>query len=647
MAEEKKIPLILDVQGAKAIKTIGELKKGIADTRKELEKTEVGTKRFNELSESVKAAEGQLSKLNKQSVALKDMGGPIGAIAMGFDNAKTAILRGVAAVRTLTGALAATGIGLLLVAFGSLMAYFKGTEEGAQRLRVIMAVLGAATDKVKDVFIDLGKRIFETFSNPKQALIDLGNLIKENITNRIEGLLEFLPAIGKAIKLAFAGDFAEAGKVALDATAKMSLGVENLTDKIGNAGRAIADFAKEVAETAKAGGDLERALNAVLVKERELRVERAETNKEIVKQKQLAKDISLSLEERIAALTKANEIEDALLQKELANERERLRIMEAKAALAHSDEETLNAIADQQIKVANTEQASLMKRLELGEQLNSLRAQEAAAEKARADEKLKQIEDAAAKELELRRQLRDSEINRIQDDEQQELERNAEAFQRRMDEIIGESEVERELRNALLEERLLAEQEIIDKYAKTRVDKEKAKNKELADADKALFDAKVKAAQAVGSALGALSAVIQGESEAAVAARKTLAIAEIAISTAVAIAGAIKTATSGSSSPWEMIAGIAAGVATVIANIATATQILNTANVGGGSAPAPPSAASVTAPVIAPVTTNTTQLGNTEQAELQPIQAYVVETQITGSQGNVNQIESQATFGGG
>ncbi len=647
MAEEKKIPLILEINGAKAIKTVGELKQGIADTRKELEKTEIGSKRFDELSESVKKAEGRLSELNKQSVALKDMGGPIGAIAQGFDNARTAILRGVTALRTLSGALAATGIGALLIAFGSLMAYFKSTEEGAQRLRVIMAVLGAATDKVKDIFVELGRRMFETFSNPKQALIDFGEAIKQNILTRIEGALELIPQLGKAISLAFKGEFAEAGKVAADAMAKSVLGVENFTDKVSEAGKAIVAFTNDVIDTAKQGGELEAALNRVLVKERELRIERAEANKTIVAQKIAAKDLTLSLEERIAALTKANDIETSLLAKELANESERLRIMEAKAALASSDEDTLNAIADQQIRVANIEEASLQKRIELGEQLNALRAAEAAAEKARTDEALRIQEEQAAREAELRQQLRDSEINLIADDEQQELERNAEAFQRRMDEIIGQSELESELRDSLLEERLTAEQEIIDKYAKARVDKEKAKNKELADADKALFEAKVKAAQAVGNALGALSSLIQGESESAVAARKTLAIAEIAISTAVAIAGAIKTATSGSTNPWEMVAAIAAGVATVIANIATATSILNSAQVGGGSAPAPPSASSVTAPIIAPVTTNTTQLGNTTQAELAPIQAYVVETQITGSQDNVNQIESQATFGGG
>lgn len=645
MAEEKKIPLILEINGAKAIKTVGELKQGIADTRKELEKTEIGSKRFDELSESVKKAEGRLTELNKQSVALKDMGGPIGAIAQGFDNARTAILRGVTALRTLSGALAATGIGALLVAFGSLMAYFKSTEEGAQKLRVIMAVLGAATDKLNDVFVELGRRMFDTFSNPKQALIDFGEAIKQNIITRIEGALELIPQLGKAISLAFKGEFAEAGKVAADAMAKSVLGVENFTDKVVDASKAIVAFTNDVIDTAKQGGELEAALNRVLVKERELRIERAEANKTIVAQKIAAKDLTLSLEERIAALTKANDIETSLLAKELANESERLRIMEAKAALASTDEDTLNAIADQQIRVANIEEASLQKRIELGEQLNALRAAEAAAEKARADEALRIQEEQAAREAELRQQLRDSEINLIADDQEQELERNAEAFQRRMDEIIGQSELESELRDSLLDERLASEEAIRQKYRDIELAAETKRKADLIKKEEDLKAAKIQAANAVASALGQIGNAIQGQSEAAVTARKVLAIAQIAIDTATAIAGAVSAA---QSVPFPgNIAAVAAGIATVVANIASAVSTLNSAPVGGGSAPAPPSASSVTAPIIAPVTTNTTQLGNTTQAELAPIQAYVVETQITGSQDNVNQIESQATFGGG
>ena len=99
-----------------------------------------------------------------------------------------------------------------------------------------------------------------------------------------------------------------------------------------------------------------------------------------------------------------------------------------------------------------------------------------------------------------------------------------------------------------------------------------------------------------------------------------------------------------------MIAGIAAGIAAVTAGIVSAVTALDSANVPGPSAAGIASGASAgatAAPSFSPVTTNTTQLGNTQQAELAPVQAYVVETQITGSQANINQIESQSTFGGG
>jgi hypothetical protein len=644
MAEEKSIPLILTVDGSKAIKTVGELKKGIADTRKELEKTEIGSKRFDELSESVKKAEGRLGELNKQSVALKDMGGPIGAIAKGFDEARTAIIRGATAMKTLSGALAATGIGALLVAFGSLMAYFKGTEEGAQRLRVIMAVLGAVSDQIKEVFIQLGKRLFDTFSNPKQALIDFGNLIKENIMNRMEGLVEFIPAVGKAIGLALKGEWSEAGKVALDATAKVTLGVENLTDKIGNAANAVKDFAAQVAAAAKEGAELENALNRVLVAERALRVERAEANKTIVALKVAAKDLNLSLEERIAALTKANAIEDELLQRELANERERLRIMQAKADMASSDEATLDAIADQQVKVANIEQASLQKRVELGEQLNSLRRAEAAEEAARVEAARKLAEEQAAFEMEQFRAIREAKAKIIEDDEQRELKQAEVAFETRMEDIIKKYGKETELIKLLDEERAQALADIRQKYIDKELAEQDKRNKDLLRKEEELKAGKIAAAQAVAGALGTIASAIQGESEAAVTARKVLAIAQIAIDTGIAISGAIAQA---QSVPFPAnIAAIATGVAAVVAGIANAVNTLNSAQVGGGSAPAP-SAPNVSAPSVNPVTTNTTQLNNTEQAELAPIQAYVVETQLTGSQNNVNQIESQATFGGG
>jgi hypothetical protein len=51
------------------------------------------------------------------------------------------------------------------------------------------------------------------------------------------------------------------------------------------------------------------------------------------------------------------------------------------------------------------------------------------------------------------------------------------------------------------------------------------------------------------------------------------------------------------------------------------------------------------APSIDSVATNTTDLGNAQGAQLAPIQAFVVETEMTGNQQNISQIENQVTFG--
>ena len=113
---------------------------------------------------------------------------------------------------------------------------------------------------------------------------------------------------------------------------------------------------------------------------------------------------------------------------------------------------------------------------------------------------------------------------------------------------------------------------------------EKAAAEKSLAATQKINAARISAATNVAGALGAIGRLMQQQGQENTAAAKTLAVAEIAISTAVAIAGAIKTATQGSATPWDMIAGIAAGIAAVVAGIASATAILDTADVPGPSA---------------------------------------------------------------
>jgi chromosome segregation ATPase len=82
-----------------------------------------------------------------------------------------ATLAGKVAMNVFKLALIATGIGAFVVVVGSLVAYFKSTEEGAMKLKVIMAALGSVTDNIRSKFADFGKIIFDSFNSIKELKI--------------------------------------------------------------------------------------------------------------------------------------------------------------------------------------------------------------------------------------------------------------------------------------------------------------------------------------------------------------------------------------------------------------------------------------------------------------------------------------------
>ena len=73
-----------------------------------------------------------------------------------------------------------------------------------------------------DVVANLGTAIINALESPGEAFKKFKQLLKDNIETRIEGLLNLVPSLGKAIELVFKGKFKEAGKVAVDAMGKVS-----------------------------------------------------------------------------------------------------------------------------------------------------------------------------------------------------------------------------------------------------------------------------------------------------------------------------------------------------------------------------------------------------------------------------------------
>jgi hypothetical protein len=124
--------------------------------------------------------------------------------------------------------------------------------------------------------------------------------------------------------------------------------------------------------------------------------------------------------------------------------------------------------------------------------------------------------------------------------------------------------------------------------------------------------------------------------------KRAIAVAEIAIDTARAIAGAVA---SGAAMPFPTnIPAIIAGVGAVLANVASASKILNAplpsfdSAVGGDVASTLGGNASESAPNINPNQNGSTILN------APPTQVVVLESDITGTQSNVQAIVAQATI---
>lgn len=312
---------------------------------------------------------------------------------------------GSSAFKGIGTALKATGIGLLVGLLAKLAMKFAENKKVADTLAVAGAALGTVFNDIVDLGIRLGETVASAFTDPKQAVIDLKDAIVDNITNRITGLLNLLPSLGEAINLVFKGKFKEAGKVALDAAAQVTLGVTDFTDKVSEAADAVTDYAGAVADSVKESSQLERQLQKLRDAERDLSVETARSRAEVEELKRQRDDQTLSIEQRLEASQKAAAIDKAIAD-------ENVRIQEQKAALLRQEielqgetEERLNGLAEAEIAAADARQQSATVQTELQNSIFALneeiKAQEEEAQQA-ADDALKAEEERLAEEQKLK-----------------------------------------------------------------------------------------------------------------------------------------------------------------------------------------------------------------------------------------------------
>ena len=533
-----------------------------------------------------------------------------------------------------------SSIGGLIKALGVIgvaLAVFDFMKELLLKNQKVMDALNTATTALEILFVKLfeavepiGEAMSAAFSDPKQAVIDLWEAIKTNIVNRFEGLIIAVQAAGKTIEAAFNFDWDTAKEGALEfGSALIQVGTGLDAEQQAALVQNVKDFAIEVKDATvsavKQAEALVKLRNEVILLEAEQRRLMLVYQNEAELQRQVRDDISLTIAKRLEANEKLGKILDEQTEKEEEIANKRLKLARAELALNKDKVELQAAVID-----AETELADVRERIngQRSEQLTNQIALE---------RELKDLQD----------QIRLEEL----DEREQEIE-----------EFIQHAERMNELARLAGQDAVYTEDEITSAIAALRKKFREQDFKNEAAAAKARKDLarleteeRIALAFKLANGISSIVTGLAGQSKAAVAIQKTIAIAQIAVDTAKSLSSAISAATAAAAAtgPGAVVATpvfIATQIATVLAAVGQAIGVLNSAP-GGGTASLPSvsfsgSSAAAAAPAFNPVTTNTTELGGTEQAELAPIQAFVVETQITGNQENVNQIEGQASFGG-
>ena len=339
MATQKDIALNIKVKFEGA-NTVQELEDVLSDINKELDDVEQGSEAFEILTDTatkatkeVKEVNTKVKDLNGQSATLKNgmqglsgvtqiFGGAVGdlfgklqgatdqmgKLSTAFKSSSSGISGSSKALRVFKIALAATGVGLLIIALGSLVAYFTKTQRGADKVSQALAGLKAGIAVIVDRFSSLG-----------------------------EGLLAL-----------FRGDFAEAGTIFK---------------------KAVSGIADEMSREAKEAASLEVRLQKLELREIALIETQSRRRSEIEKLKLLAQENFEDSQKAAAFTQKAINLEMLQAKEQIAIAKERASIIKTNIGLGESMNDDLRESAEANARVIELEGERDSKLKELTSQL--------------------------------------------------------------------------------------------------------------------------------------------------------------------------------------------------------------------------------------------------------------------------------------
>lgn len=298
------------VDGQLAGQTAQTLTKNYNEAALAAKKATIGTQEWVTAQQKVADAKGlleanknQIEATTKASTSLKQSFGGILDQIPGFTQIKTAMQGATSGVGGLTsgfgvlkGAIAATGIGLLVTAVSTLVMWFSKTEQGANTLAGVMRGLGNVVDFVFGKLISLAKIIggafvatFNAIKGPISSVLDFVKGVVTDMLKPFTVMYDFLvskfPAVGKFF------------------------------DSVKSS---ISGFVDEIVDAAKEGYEFVQMMDDLEDRQAAMEVTAKKTENAINQLLLQAKNVGKTYEERIALLDKADALTRKSYQDQLA-----------------------------------------------------------------------------------------------------------------------------------------------------------------------------------------------------------------------------------------------------------------------------------------------------------------------------------------
>ena len=656
MAVEKTFVIKVDTKGA--VKSVDNL-------NKEIESTTESTEQF----------EGVIGQLDKMT----------GGLASGFTGLGKGLKKVTGSFKTMRGAIIATGLGALVLAVGALASAFTSSEEGQNKFNKMMLVIGSVVTVFTDKLADLGMLLINVFTNPIESLKSFGTSIKTFVMDKFDAVMKSVGLLGSAISKLFSGDFSGAFEDAKDGVIGLNnelnpavilingviAGTKKLTQASKELAKQIADNARSASAIADKRAQADKLERDLILENAEAIKKRAELlNKAIDKEK-------FSLQERIDFLKEAGTVEDEIVNKQLTAAKLRLAAQVAENKLGKSTKEDLKKEIQLKANIIALESARLLKAREVSAQIIGLNTEAKAAEEAATNEKIAQ--EKAVQDFKDGLRIKDKE-NKFADIEQERADRIKALEELKLDKeteqqmLIDVEQAFKEKKKIIEEEEKVIADEKLAAFLESELQKkeltlEEQKNEALAEVtrlngteeDKMRIRKKfndeqtkiegIKRDAEVDMAKSTFAGIanLLGENSKA---GKAAAAAAALINTYQGITAELATKTT---TPFGFALKLVNIASTAAIGFKSVKSILATnPKAGGGSATNPASGAASASPSAIPEPPAFNVVGASETNQLadaiggqasQPVQAFVVSSDVTTSQSLDRNIVTSATIG--